>query len=173
MNSFSTVGGTYTVEWAAGHIVLGSAVADSMGSSNVGRIYDVSDATGTTYFYGLRPNAGNTSVYSLRAHKASAGNFGSAASPAASAINIPAGTAGFISYATGADPTAFNAVTVVNENAGSGSYTLYRDTQAPSGTIAINNGAAGTNNVNVTLNLTATNPTSGDPVSTCGSRSTA
>jgi hypothetical protein len=136
-----------------------------MASSNVGRIYDVSDATGTTYFYGLRPTAGNTSVYSLRAHKASAGNFGSAASPAASAINIPAGTAGFISYATGADPTTFNAVTVVNENAGSGSYNLYRDTQAPSGTIAINNGAAATNNVNVTLNLTATNPTSGDPVS--------
>ena len=74
------------------------------------------------------------------------------------------GQPAFVSYNTGADPGQFDGVVVVNNNGGAGSYTLYRDTAVPSGTVAINGGAASTNNPSVTLTLNATNPTSGDPV---------
>jgi L-threonylcarbamoyladenylate synthase len=96
-----------------------------MASGNVIRVYDMFDTTGSTYFAGLRPNAGST----------------------------------------GSSPTGFDALVVQNNNGGSGSYTLYRDTAAPSGTISVNSGAAFSKSTSVTLNLSAANPTAGDPVS--------
>src|SRR5581483_9313217 len=53
----------------------------------------------------------------------------------------------------------------VNNTSGSGTYTIYRDTKAPSGSIVIDGGVPSTNSTTASLKLSATNPTSGDPVS--------
>ena len=165
VHSFSSLGGSYTVEWAHGHITLGTSLADSMGASNVIRVYDLNDATGTTYFLGLRPSAGNTSNYRISVHLNGNGTYQGAPQEASTSGNVTPGSPAFVSVNTGASPSGFDALVVQNNNGGSGSYTLYKDTAAPSGTISINSGATYTKSTGVTLNLSATNPTSGDPVS--------
>ena len=165
VHSFSTLGGPYTVEWAHGRIVLATSFADSMGASNVIRVYDMLDSTGTAYFLGLRPNAGNTSNYRISVHLNGNGGYQGANNATATSGNVAPGQPVFTTVNTGSSPTGFDALVVQNNNGGSGGYTLYRDTAAPSGTISINSGATYTNSTNVTLNLSATNPTAGDPVS--------
>lgn len=165
VHSFSSLGGSYTVEWAHGHVVLGAAYADSMGASNVIRVYDMLDTTGRTYYLGLRPGAGNTSDYRLSVHLNGNGTYQGSNAESATSGNVVPGTPAFTAVNTGASPTGFDALVVQNNNGGSGAYTLYRDTVPPSGTISINSGAAYTKSANVTLNLSATNPTAGDPVS--------
>jgi hypothetical protein len=165
VHSFSSLGGPYTVEWAHGHITLGTSFADGMGAGNVIRVYDMSDATATTYYIGLRPNPGNTSNYRVSVHLNGNGGYQGSNQVAATSGNVAPGTPAFATVNTGTSPAGFDAVVVQNNNGGSGTYTLYRDTAAPSGTISINSGATYTNNANVTLGLSATNPTAGDPVS--------
>jgi hypothetical protein len=164
VHSFASSGGSYTVEWAHGHVVLGASFADSMGAGNVIRVYDMSDTTGTPYFLGLRPAAGNTSGYRMSVHLNGNGNFQGANAESATTGNVAPGTPAFLTVNTGASPSGFDALVVQNNNGGSGSYTLYRDTAAPSGTITVNSGAAYTSSTAVTLNLSAANPTAGDPV---------
>ena len=124
----------------AGHLILGTTLADSMSSSNVARAYDTFLNTGTTYYFGLRPAAGNTSNYSLNLHSASRGTYQGRGSAVADSGDVAAGQPAFISYATGSDPSQYDGVVVQNNNGGSGSYTLYRDTAAPAGTISIDGG---------------------------------
>ena len=64
---------------------------------------------------------------------------------------MAAGSPAFITASTGASPAGFDALVVQNNNGGSGSYTLYRDTAAPSGTISVNSGVKATNDTHVTL----------------------
>jgi len=164
VHSFSTIGGPYTVEWAAGHLILGTAFSDSMGSSDTVDVFDTFLNTGTTYFFGLRPAGGNTSIYTFALHSASNGNAQGAPSAAAAVRRNPAGQPAFLSFNTGAQPSQWDGLVVGNDNSGSGSYTLYRDTASPSGTVSINGGAAWTTGPNVNLALAASNPTAGDPV---------
>jgi hypothetical protein len=161
----ASAGGSYTVEWASGHASLGASLSDNMGASNVIRVYEMADFTGTTYHLGLRPAAGNTASYRLSVHLNGNGTYQSSNQQSATSGNVAAGSPAFITASTGASPAGFDALVVQNNNGGSGSYTLYRDTAAPSGTISVNSGATSTNNTHVTLNLSATNPTAGDPVS--------
>ncbi len=86
-------------------------------------------------------------------------------SAVANSGNVAPGSPALISYATGADPSQYDGIVVVNNNSGSGTYTLYRDTAAPTGTIKIDGGANYTNRTSLALTLSATNPTAGDPVS--------
>ncbi|HEY8745862.1 MAG TPA: hypothetical protein VIU62_22470, partial [Chloroflexota bacterium] len=157
--------GPYSIEWAAGHIIVSpGAYSDSVLTSSVIRVYDSFLNTGTTYSFGLRPAAGNTSKLSLTLHSASNGNqqgrFSAVADSGAGTVGQPA----FISANTGANPGQYDGVVVINNNGGSGSYTIYEDTAAPTGTININGGASTTSSTSVTLDLTASNPTAGDPV---------
>jgi hypothetical protein len=164
VHSFSTVGGAYGIEWAAGHIVLGPATSDSLTAASVVRIYDALLNTATTYFVGFRPDPGNSANTSLTLHSASRGNEQGRPNAVADTFGVAPGQPGFVSYATGADPTQFDGVVVVNNNGGAGTYKLYLDSAVPTGTISINSGAAFTNQSNVTLTLAASNPTGGDPV---------
>ena len=164
IHGFASAGGPYTVEWAHGHVTLGSNVADSMGASNVIRVYDMLDTTGTTYYLGLRPGAGNTSNYRVSVHLNGNGTYQGSNLESATSGNVPAGLPAFVTLNTGASPTGFDALVVQNNNGGSGSYSLYRDTATPFGTVSVNSGATYTNSASVTLNLSATNPTAGDPV---------
>jgi hypothetical protein len=136
-----------------------------MGSSDVARVYDSFLSTGTTYFFGLRRNSGNTSTYSLALHSASGNDYQGRPSSVADSGPVAPGSPALISYNTGADPSQWDGVVALNDNSGSGNYTLYRDTAAPSGTISIDGGAVATNSTTLHLTLSATNPTSGDPVS--------
>ena len=165
VHSFSSFGGSYTVEWAHGHVTLGTSLADSMAGANVVRVYDLLDNTGTTYFLGLRPSAGNTSNYRISVHLNGNGTYQGANNASATSGNVAPGQPAFTSVNTGSSPNGFDALVVQNNNGGSGSYTLYKDTAAPSGTISVNSGATFTKSTGVTLNLSATNPTAGDPVS--------
>jgi hypothetical protein len=164
-HSFSTAGGPYSIEWDAGHITLGTSAAAGMSSADVARVYDTFLNTATTYYIGLRPNAGDTSNYSLTLHSASGAAEQGRPAAVANSGNVAPGSPALISYATGADSTQYDGVVVVNNNSGSGTYTLYRDTAAPTGTIKIDGGATSTNSTTLLLTLAATNPTSGDPVS--------
>ncbi len=164
VHSFSTVGGSYSIEWALGHVVLGTSFADTQGPADVGRVYDSLLATGTTYYFGLRRNGPNTSNYTLLLHSANGASEQGRPSAVTSSGDVAPGTPALIQYATGADPSEYDGVVVLNDNSGSGSYTLYRDTVAPTGTIQIDGGAAATNSKKLHLTLAATNPTSGDPV---------
>jgi hypothetical protein len=165
IHSFSTLGGSYTVEWAHGHITLGTSFPDSMGTSNVIRVYDMFDSTGTAYHLGLRPAAGNTSNYRISVHLNGNGTYQGAPNESATSGNVVPGTPALTSVNTGASPTGFDALVVQNNNGGSGSYTLYRDTVAPSGTVSIDGGAVSTKSTALQLGLSASNPTAGDPVS--------
>jgi hypothetical protein len=164
VHNFSAGGGSYTVEWAHGHVTLGTFFGDTMGASNVIRVYDMSDNTGTTYYLGLRPNAGNTSSYRMSVHLNGTGTYQGSNQDAASSGNVTPGSPAFVTVNTGASPAGFDALVVQNNNGGSGSYTLYRDNAVPSGTISINSGATYTKSNTVNLNLSASNPTAGDPV---------
>jgi hypothetical protein len=165
VHSFSGIGGSYSIEWDAGHLSLGTSLTASMGSADVARIYDSFLSTGTNYFFGLRPNSGSTSGYSLALHSGAASSFQGRGSSVADSGNVAPGAPAFIQYNTGSDASQFDGLVAVNNNSGSGSYTLYRDTAAPSGTIKIDGGAASTTSTTLHLSLSATNPTSGDPVS--------
>lgn len=164
VHSFSTRGGSYSLDWAPGSRILSSPVSDSMSSGSVIRVYDTFLNTGTTYAVGLRPTAGGTSSYRLSVHSAARGTTQGASSFAASSGNGNVGFPRFLTYATGTDASDWDAVTVQNLNSGSGSYTVYRDTAAPSGSVSIAGGASSTRSRSVSLSLPATNPTSGDPV---------
>ncbi len=165
VHSFSSLGGPYSIEWDAGHIVLSTSTAAGMSSADVARAYDTFLATATTYYIGLRPGAGNTSNYSLTLHSASGAAEQGRPSAVANSGNVAPGSPALISYPTGSDPSQFDGVVVVNNNSGSGTYTLYRDTAAPTGSIKIDGGATYTKSTSLALTLSATNPTTGDPVS--------
>ncbi len=163
VHSFSSVGGSYSIEWGSGHIVAGTSTADSMAPADVARVYDSFLSTGTKYYFGLHRTSGNTSNYTLALHSASRGSYQGRSSAVADSTGAP-GSPLLISYTTGADPSQFDGVVVMNNNGGSGGYTLYRDTAVPSGTVTIDGGAASTANTTLSLALSATNPTAGDPV---------
>ena len=165
VHNFSTSGGPYTVEWSHGHVILGVAYNDSMAAANVVRVYDTFDNTSTTYYVGLRPGVGNTSNYHVSVHLNGGGGYQGSNQDAATSGNVAPGAAAFLSVNTGSSPTGFDAIVVQNNNGGSGAYTLYRDSASPSGTVKANGGAAYTSTRHVTLTLSATNPTAGDPVS--------
>jgi hypothetical protein len=164
VHNFSSQGASYTVEWSHGHIVLSTSFGDAMGPGDVVRVYDTLDSPSTTYYVGLRPNGGNTSNYRLSLHLHGGGDFQGSNQAAASSGNTSAGSPAFLNVNTGSATSDYDAVVVQNNNGGSGSYTLYRDTAAPSGTISINSGATYTKSTLVSLGLSATNPTAGDPV---------
>jgi hypothetical protein len=164
VHSFGSFGGSYSLQWEAGHITLGTSLADSMAGSDVARVYDSFLSAGTTYFFGLRPNSGNTSNYSLALHSASKNSEQGRSTAVADSGNVVPGAPAFVQYNTAPDPAQFDGLVALNNNSGSGSYTLYRDTVVPDGTIKINGGAASTNNVTLNLALSSDNATAGDPV---------
>ena len=150
VHNFSSVGGSYSLEWDAGHITMGTSLTGGMGSSNVARVYDSFLSTGTTYHFGLRPTAGNTSNYSLALHSASVNRAQGRSSAVADSGNVAPGTPAFIQYGTGGDPSQFDGLVVLNNNSGSGNYTLYRDSAEPSGTIKIDGNAPSTKSTTLT-----------------------
>lgn len=157
-------GGPYTAEWAVGNTVLSvNLIAQT---ARVVGVYDTFLNSATKYYLGLRPNGGidNNSNYSLTLHSASKGNLQGRAGAVADSGPTPPGQPAFITYDTGSDPSQTDGVVVLNNNGGAGSFNLYRDTARPSGSLHINGGATYTNNIHVTLNPSASNPTLGDPV---------
>ena len=165
VNSFSSNGGSYSIEWVAGHTTLSTSNAGGMLSADLARIYDAALTSGTTYHFGLRPSTSTTASYSLQLHSASKGVTQGRSSAVVSSGNPAPGSPAFVQYDTGTDPTQFDALLALNTNGGQGDYTIYRDTASPSGMIRLDGGAKSTNSKQLTLALHATNPTAGDPVS--------
>jgi hypothetical protein len=82
----------------------------------------------------------------------------------ASSGQTAAGSPAFVSYDTGTDAAAFDGLVVLNNNGGSGGYTIYRDNVAPTGSIKIDKGAGSTTSPSLSLSLNAHNATASDPV---------
>jgi hypothetical protein len=143
---------------------LDTSLFTSMDASDIIAVLQLADATGTTYHLGLRPSDGNTSSYRLSVHLNGNGTYQASGQEAATSGDVAPGSPAFVTVNTGASPTGNDALVVQNDNGGSGGFTLYRDTASPSGTISVDSGAASTSSTQVTLNLSATNPTDGDPV---------
>lgn len=159
--------GPYTLEWAAGSIIVSSSgigYGASMAAADVVRVYDTFLSTGTTYHLGLRPTAGNTSNYSFTLHSGSNANQQGRPQAVADSGNVAPGQPAFLTYATGTSTSQYDGVVVLNNNGGAGSYSVYVDSAVPSGTITINGGATYTHSQSVTLGLSASNPNSSDPV---------
>jgi hypothetical protein len=161
-----SAGGSYTVQWEPDlQAGLDTSLFSDMGASDIIRVFQMADSTGTTYHLGLRPSDGNTSSYRLSVHLNGDGTYQASGQQAATSGNVAAGSPAFVTVSTGASPAGNDALVVQNTNGGTGGFTLFRDTAAPSGTISVNSDAASTSSTQVTLNLSATNPTAGDPVS--------
>lgn len=160
-----SAGGSYSIQWdAENHAGLDTSLFTTMDASDIINVFQMADSTGTTYHLGLRPSDGNSSDYRLSVHLNGNGTYQASGQEAATSGNVAAGSPAFVTVSTGASPAGNDALVVQNDNGGSGGFTLFRDTAAPTGTISVNSGATGTNSANVTLNLSATNPTAGDPV---------
>src|SRR3954451_7352778 len=133
-----------------------------MGSSDVLRVFDIADQDGTTRYVGVRPQAGHTIDLSAALHRAASGSWQGAAGRASQSGRVGATTPAFVQVTAPAGPSFnFDAIVLQNNNGGSGSFTIYADTQKPTGSVTINSGAQYTNSPTVSLSLSATNPTAG------------
>jgi hypothetical protein len=157
--------GTYDIEAAQGSTTLsaGSSTA-TMGTQDVASIRDSFQNAGVPVYVRVVPSSASQQgeVALLGDDPATASTWvqGRSAAKADSGVSAAGQPFGFV-YTPGV--SEYYGLLLMNA-AGSGTYTLYVDTAAPTGTISVNSGATYTKSTNVTLSLSATNPTSGDPV---------
>ncbi len=158
--------GTYGIEAVQGSTTLnaGSSTA-TMGTLGVASIRDSYQTSGVPVYVRVVPSSASQQgeVVLLGDDPATASTWvqGRSAAKAGSGVSALGQPFGF-SYTPAV--SEYYGLLLMNA-AGSGTYTLYVDTAAPSGTVSINSGATYTKSADVTLNLSATNPTVGDPVS--------
>ncbi len=151
--------GNYTVEWAATKSILSTTQVLTFAANDVVQVRDTSHTTGVPVYYRAVPAAGlDVELLLFDSDPATAATW---VAPRSTAVR--SSSAGVAGVAEGFNYTAASdwlGLVVLNK-AGSGSVTLYRDTTAPTGTVAINGGAADTAAAAVTVNLTATDTETG------------
>lgn len=144
--------GTYTIEFAAnsGGLPIGTS-AISMGGSDVVAVRELSLGSGSTVMIKVVPaNGGQDPAAFVMASESGTSStwIRSRSQAAAGASGQGAGASEQFSYtAPGGDVYGF----VLANVAGSGTYTVYADTSAPTGSLAINSGDAKTKRRQVNL----------------------
>jgi Ca2+-binding RTX toxin-like protein len=149
--------GSYNIEEYTGGTILGvgTSGAYSFGSGDIIRPFDASVAAAQTQYIGVVPSAGlDVSVQAHVSDGTSAGAVRSRSSAVASANGGGAGVTEFLTYSAAA--ADWTGVVVLNENAGTGSFTVYRDTAVPTGSVVVDGGNAQTYDTTVDLTLAAT-----------------
>ena len=142
----------YLIESQHGSINLGDGMA-TVPAGHVIAIWDTLMTGGVPTFFRVTPGH-PTNDAQLLLHESdplhpSTWYQARSSAVAASANTGPGSPEGFSFTST---VGGWNALIMVNRG-GSGSYTVYRDTTAPTGGVVINNGAASTTSADVTLNL--------------------
>ena len=158
---FSSAGGDYDISYVEGDVTVPDGVrTGSLGEGDVVNVQDTLFTAGVPTFFRIVPRNLDIEVFLMRSDSANAGTFVQGRSAAA----LVADVGGFeVREAFSFTETAsqWDGLVVTNKSDSAGSYTVYRDTTAPSGSVAINNGAARTNRATVTLNLPATDADTG------------
>ena len=154
--------GRYQIEYANDVSVLSDSTSSiSMGSSEVIEIRDTFQASGQPTYYRVVPSNGGQDP-ELLLMESTAGTpttyVQGRGSSVAGSSSAGAGSAEGFSYTSSA--SQYDGLVLLNR-AGSGSYTLYRDTSAPNGSVTINNGDATTTSQDVTLSLPASDAQTG------------
>ena len=158
----SSAGGRYQIEYANDVTTIGDAAYNiSMGSSEIIEIRDSLEIAGVpTYYRAVPSNSGQDPELYLMQSTAGSTSTYVQGRPSAVASSSGNGPGAAESFAHTSPVTQFNGLVLINR-AGSGNYTLYRDTSAPSGSVTINNGDATTTSQNVTLSLPASDAQTG------------
>ncbi len=148
--------GDYPIEWAEGgfpELSNGSLGPFTMGSDDVVRVWDADLSIGSTYYFSVFPTSGDADL-GIALFSPSNGNYQDRFDAVAGADTYYSGQPEFFEYT--ATTSGYHGLVVWNEGATSDtSFKVYRDTSAPSCSMAINNGDAYTTNSSATLNLSA------------------
>ncbi len=157
--------GNYTIEHATHttDVLTGTYGPYTMTASQVLRVWDTYLDAGARKYYALRPTAGNAnlgmSLFDSDPATSTTWYQGRSQS-VAYADYTGAGEAELMNYQT--DTADWHGLVVWNSAAtATTTFYLYADTDAPTGTIAINSGAAAVNTTTVTLNLSAADAQTG------------
>ena len=154
--------GRYKIEYANTAVSLfDSTVTIATGSSSVVAIRDAYEVAGTPTYYRVVPTNGgqNPDLYLMQSTAGNAATYVQGrGSAVASSYGNGAGVAE--SFVHTSPVTQYNGLVLINR-AGSGNYTLYRDSSAPTSSVTINNGDATTTSRNVTLSLPASDAQTG------------
>ena len=161
VNQFSGTG-NYTIEWAQGSTTLSSGSATAaMGANDVVNVRDTFLSAGTPVYIKLVPSNGTQDGELLLMGD----------DPASSATWVrPRSSAVALSSSTGAGGseqivytpafTEWHGLVVLNKS-GSGTYTVFEDTTAPSASVSINGGAAFAKSTAATLSLASSDAETG------------
>ena len=143
--------GNYTVEFLQGSTTFSAGTLASSTSSTLPiSIMDSYQTTGVPVYYRAVPLAGQSlGLTFLQPGQTVLGR--------SSAVNSATGTSGqAVALVTTPSATGYGGLVVTNQGMTSGAVTLYADTTAPTGgSIVINNGAAITNSLDVSLTIGA------------------
>lgn len=156
---FGTGTGRYRIELSNPGIVLGSSLNDVMDGTHVLRIYDAAVTAGVTQYVRVVPTGVNDLELMAFTSTTDAATW---VRPRSSAVISSSGGTG-VAEAVSFTPTVsgYAGIVVTSKIGGFGGYTVYNDTTAPVGSVAINNGAATTTSPQVTLSLSASDPQTG------------
>ncbi len=153
--------GDYPVEWAEGDTLLGDGGLGpyTMGPNDVVRVWDTQLLHGTTYYFSVLPISGDADL-GVGLFSPSAGDHQDRFDAAAEEYYTGGGEPEFLHFTAGA--TGYHGLVVWNSAATTATqFAVYRDTTEPICSFQINNGDQYTNDPNVTLNASASDPETG------------
>jgi hypothetical protein len=154
--------GQYSIERSDQTLGLTDGVIHpSMTSGDIIRIVNTTVSAGVPTFFRVIPTGGSQDP-ELLLHDSDPATTttwvqGRSAATASATVGGPGAAEGLVANLATTDDVAL----VLLNKAGSGTYDLYRDTTAPTGSVAINGGAAVARSQNVTLNLSASDAQTG------------
>lgn len=152
--------GTYPIEGVAGSISLGATGSGTFAATDLIDVRDVYQPSGVTMQYRVVPSASTD----ISLHLMSGASATQAVQRAAAMVTMNASGAGGEEVLAASESSArWDGLVIVNESPGvAGTFTLYRDATAPTGSITIGaTNPAATNTRSVTLALAATDAETG------------
>jgi len=162
INPFNGSTGEYGVEYVQG----AQTVSDSSHSvffiaGDVANVEDTFLTAGVPTSFRIVPSAGlDIEAFLVRSDSGNANSFVQGRGAAVRVSDVGgAGVRETLTYNESA--SQWDGLVVTNKSGTQGTYTVYRDTTAPTGSVTINNGLAKTNSATVSLNLPATDAQTG------------
>jgi hypothetical protein len=150
-------GGGYTIEAISGSRTLSAGTSTTaFSTAQPATIYDSLENVGTPLYVRAVPGSASQD---LQVFMTSAGDNSTARAGSTASADPGAGNAATLVY----NPTVsgWHGLVVTNNSLSAATATIYADTSAPTGSVAINGGAATAYTKNVTLTLSATDPQTG------------
>jgi hypothetical protein len=155
VHEFAGTGG-YTIQSAQGSNGLSAVTSAAMLSTQPLRIWDSYQTASVPVFFRAVPTSGSQDV---QLASLAAGGTVVPRSSSLQSADPGAGNAATLTYTP--STTGWSGVVLLNNSLTTGTVNVYADTSAPTGTIAINSGHPTSASPNVTLALSASDPTTG------------